>query len=660
MPLCSIIMTQRKFDPQFYFGEQTLNIVSKRKMPFDLSLLPAIDWSVIPIPEEIEDLDVYLGEEKFPELDPALKKKYEPFLLDLLATITPTWTKDDLQKQSIILRRKYKMTPTQSHLLEVYRGLLMTNVIKVNYVFERVIRRKSGRSSSGVSVITTLLAPGEFSCPMDCDYCPNDPSIARSYLLDEPAVRRGFRHGWDAVRQFMASANRLEKNGHEVTKIEIIIEGGTFGGHPKPYTTEYFRDLYYAANILYGPSDRTPAELVTKLDSFPKGQLRPRLTLEEEIEINQTARCAIIGITIETRPDWINRVEIEYLRKLNVTRVQLGIQHIDEAILDGVNRECPNWKTIRGIRLLKENGFKVDGHFMPDLPGSNPEIDMGLFKFLFGSENKEFQCDQLKIYPTMALKKTKILEWVKNGSYVPYAGLDGGRHLTALMTWICMNIPPWIRINRMVRDMPMHYSGGGVQKPDLRDVIDRSLALQGLTSRDIRGREVGDREFDPSTARLWIDIYEASEGQEIFISYENDTRTILYGFVRLRLSHNDHERYFQCLKGSALIRELHVYGQIVRQDEANTGHQTQHLGIGTLLMKEAEKMAWEAGFRKCAIISGVGVRGFYRKLGYELAEHYMCKALTAPIAKSMKLTFMTQFTGVMILLILIAILIARL
>jgi elongator complex protein 3 len=254
-----------------------------------------------------------------------------------------------------------------------------------------------------------------------------------------------------------------------------------------------------------------------------------------------------------------------------------------------------------------------------------------MFQYLFSAENHDYQCDQLKIYPTMALKKTKILDWVNNGSYVPYAGLNEGRQITALMTWICMNIPYWIRINRMVRDMPMQYSGGGIQKPDLRDIIDRALATQGLTSRDIRGREVGVREFDAKTARLWTDRFEASKGTEVFISYENDTRTILYGFVRLRLSHSDNERYFKCLKQTALIRELHVYGEIVHQNDTNTGHQTQHLGIGTMLMKEAEKVAWQSGFKRSAVISGVGVRGFYQKLGYQLDETYMCKALHEPV-----------------------------
>ena len=630
-----------------------------------MDILAPVDWTQVPIPEEIEDLDKYLGDNKLPELSEELREKYTPFIKDLVKAVDEKWTSKELNQKMTELRRTYKVSPRQSDLIETYRFLRTLSSVPENLAFERIIRKKFNRSTSGVVVITTLLGPGKFSCPMDCHYCPNDPSISRSYLLKEPAVRRGFFNGWDAVRQFMDCAIRLDRNGHPVTKVEIIIEGGTFGSYPHDYIEEYFRDLYYAANIFGGgggdpplsppsledennkkgsqrglitPSAETENDQkVLTLDvKLTPGKLRPRLSLERELEINQTSKCAIIGITIETRPDWIHKKEILRLRRLGVTRVQLGIQHLDDDILNISNRKCPTKKTHKAISLLKKNGFKVDGHFMPDLPGSNYEKDMEMFKFLFSPENTEVQCDQLKVYPTMALDYTKILEWLKDGTYQPYAQIDNGKWMDNLMNYISLNINPWIRLNRMVRDMPMDYSHGGIQRPNLRQDIEDKLRKNSTYPHDIRGREVKGKSFDAKTARLWIDNYVSSGGQEYFISYENADRTVLYGFVRLRLDplvvedekkSFDNECFFDCLQSAALIRELHVYGELVHQNQNNTGTQTQHLGIGRLLMHTAEKIAWEAGYRKTAVISGVGVRGYYYKLGYRLIDTYMVKTL---------------------------------
>jgi len=483
----------------------------------------------------------------------------------------------------------------KSEILNIYRSLLVDGKIQSNNHFERIIKKRACRSTSGVVVITTLLAPGKFSCPMDCKYCPNDPAIARSYLLNEPAVRRGFKNGWDPINQFMSCADRLYRTGHEVTKVEIIIEGGTFGSYPHDYIDEYFRDLYYAANVL-------------KISGFLSDNRRPRLSLKKEIEINQSADCAIIGITIETRPDWINKKEILRFRKLGVTRVQLGIQHLNDNILNIVDRRCPTKKTIRAIKLLKENGFKVDGHFMPDLPGSSYDEDLEMFrKYRYSMRS------------TMTTEYTEILEWYKQGKYKPYAENNNGKDsageddaMTDLLTYICLNVPPWIRLNRVVRDIPVSYIKGGIKRVNLRQDINNDLRKKGLIPRDIRGREVKGRDYDPNTARIWIDNYKSSGGDE------NDDQTILYGFVRLRLSNlaSQHYRFFPCLENAALIRELHVYGELIHQDNNNTGRQTQHLGIGKRLMAKAEEIAINNGYKKCAVIAGVGVRRYYQKLGY--------------------------------------------
>jgi elongator complex protein 3 len=565
---------------------------------------------VFPDPQEVEDMEDFMKPKYNPMTDED-RGKYTLFVEDLVKFETDN--KKAFNAEMKALRRKHRTNPSKSNLITIYRDLLSRGEIEDNPIFEKFIRKKSGKSHSGIVSITVVMGPSKFSCPMDCDYCPNDPTIARSYLLKEPSVIRGARNKWLAYEQFMDRAGTLDKNGHVVTKVELIILGGTFGSYPKDYSEEFIRDIYAAAN------------------DFGRG-LRERsrefASLEEEIAENQDAPCAIIGLTLETRPDWINRREIHFFRRLGATRIQLGIQHLDDEILDGVNRRCPTWKTKKAIRLLKQNGFKVDGHFMPDLPGSSYEKDMEMFQYLFGSDNEDIQCDQLKVYPTMTVDYTKILEWYKDGSYKPYAEFGEDGEMEKLLRWICLNVPTWIRLNRIVRDIPTDYIQGGLTRVNMRQDIQDTLRAEGLKPRDIRGREVKGGKFDLNTATIYIDKYRSSQGDEYYISLENDTRDILYGFVRLRLSDDPQDVFFDCLINCALIRELHVYGELVHQHDNNdgSGHQTQHLGIGTLLMSIAEDIAFtQGGFRRIAVISGVGVRGYYAKLGYQLDETYMVK-----------------------------------
>jgi GNAT superfamily N-acetyltransferase len=230
----------------------------------------------------------------------------------------------------------------------------------------------------------------------------------------------------------------------------------------------------------------------------------------------------------------------------------------------------------------------------------------------------------------MTLSYTTILEWYKAGLYKPYADIDGGKWVAVLMRWIFLNVPPWIRISRAVRDMPLEYSHGGIDRPSLRQEVDTELKQDNLIPRDIRGREVKDRPCDPANSRMWLHKYRSSGAYEYFFSYENMDQTMISGFVRLRLKDDPNDKTdicFPCLVGAALIRELHVYGELVHQNQAKSGRETQHMGIGKRLMLEAEQMAWECGYRKVAVIAGVGVRGYYAKLGYHLEDSYMIKVL---------------------------------
>lgn len=535
----------------------------------------------------------------------------------------------------------FKDTARKSELTAAYRRLVSTGEVQPSTQMDELLMRKRGRSHSGVLVITSFFGPGEFSCPKDCHYCPNQPGIARSYLLQEPAVLRGFRNGWDPIRQFRDRASALDKTGHVVDKVELILLGGTFSFYPKPYAEGFIAASFYAANTYYDARDETGGSCVSlparsepaesrEACALRTVSLRPMLSLAEEIAINETARCRIIGVTVETRPDYINSRELRRFRSLGVTRVQLGIQHLDDAILTVINRDCPTAKTVRAIKLLLDAGFKVDAHWMPDLPGSSYEKDREMFETLFSPENESFQVDQWKVYPTATVPFTKISAWYDEGKYKPYAERDGGEWMVKLLLYIMANCPYHIRLNRIVRDIPSTYIKGGERRVNLRQVLEREMRREGIRCKDIRERECKGSVMDPEKTRLFTEEYRASGGTEYYMSVENEDRTQLYGHLRLRLRDDPFDpdaNTFPVLSGSALIRELHTYGKLVAVDKQNSGGEAQHVGVGTQLMREAEQLAKKKEFRRVAVIAGVGARRYYAKLGYRLEDTYMIKEL---------------------------------
>lgn len=570
--------------------------------------------------------------------------------------------------------------------------------------FEFYAKRKIGKSHSGILNITVLTSPfpeytkngkkvkQSFSCGKNCAYCPDEPAHKdnnmqaqpRSYIYSEPAVLRANACGFDAERQFNDRANTLQMCGHIVDKIELFILGGTWSHYPKEYREEFCRDLYYAANIFNSVKNRT------------------KLSLENEILINEKAKCRIIGLTIETRPDCITKKEIIHLRKLGVTRIQLGVQHIDNNVLEFINRESTVEDAENALRLWKNNAGKVDIHLMPDLPGSSLEQDkemfdelldyditnmeaaetkkideqyynligfiiailttiivfkftlnkyISIFTYLFcyicinyiidikldntsdlymkyNLKNKNIQADQWKIYPTMTTRWTKIKEWYDNGDYKPYAEEDNGDKLINLLIHVKLKALKWIRFNRVIRDIPSTEIYGGHKKGNLRQDIHELFIKKGYVCNCIRCREVKCNKVDLSKAILCVREYEANDGTEYFISYESPDEKYLYGFLRLRINtKNLKDICFPELSNSALIRELHVYGQMVKHNISENNGKPQHYGFGKRLMKHAEKITKENKINKLAVISGIGVREYYKKLGYIKENTYMIKEL---------------------------------
>lgn len=444
----------------------------------------------------------------------------------------------------------------------------------------------------------------------------------RSYISTEPAVMRANRNLFDANKQFNDRANALKGCGHIIDKIELLVLGGTWSHYPREYQKEFIRDLYYSANVFYSND-------------------RERLSLEDEIKINMNTKCRIIGLTLETRPDCINIKEIMRFRKYGCTRVQLGVQHIDDDILKTINRRCSTTTTIRAINMLKQNGYKVDIHLMPDLPGSNYSKDKKMFQKLLGLkktlkynnmieydlEYPELQADQWKIYPTEVTRWTKIFDMHKEGLYKPYSeninDITGNKYIEDLLLYVKRKVFPWIRLNRIIRDIPSHEIYGGNNNPSLRQLLQIKLKKQGYVCECIRCKEVKTR--DIKDYKLFVRKYNGYKSDEYFISYESLDNKIIYGFIRLRLNHNNNMLCYDTLKNSALIRELHVYGKMVPHYMKNKN--VQNIGFGRKLLMKAEEIARNNGYNKIAVISGIGVREYYNMNGYNLQDTYMVKNL---------------------------------
>ncbi|CAJ1361827.1 unnamed protein product, partial [Effrenium voratum] len=634
---------------------------------------------------------------------------YESFVLALL---TGPDFKNEKEYETRIqaVRREFKTTLSKPQIVRAYYRLRESGRIPRNASFEKITTKKSVRSNSGVVVITVVTAPGRFSCPNDCFYCPDEPGQPRSYLSTEPAVARANQNEFDPVRQFYDRAGTLAKQGHTVDKVEIIVLGGTWSHYPRDYQEEWCRDLFYAANTF----DEQLSKLGEKGEKAAR--VRPRRSLLEEQKLNEVAVTKIIGLTLETRPDHITPAEVRRLRRYGCTRVQIGVQHTNDDILIHINRGHDRAAAVRATRLLKICGFKVDLHLMPDLPGSDPEKDWVMFEdVLFG---EDLQADHWKIYPCEVTPFTRIETWYKEGKFMPYTEKDP-RLLTELLARVKAQVHPWIRLNRVIRDIPEVSIVAGNSLTNLRQAIFEVLKSRGQCCRCIRCREVRDWPETADGLRLRVREYRSSGGREFFISIEgghrgfgggatqralaggqkatkkeknqrkapyrdanaqkemkaaalaaggsreerkkaaeaavqklreaeaekkveeeqpaaDDDNATLYGLLRLRFNDDDKAPgpIFPELSGCALIRELHVYGTLVAAgraegDRAEDDERPQHIGIGKTLMGTAELIAAAHGYRRISVIAGVGVRNYYRRLGYVLRGdgQYLIKEL---------------------------------
>ena len=495
---------------------------------------------------------------------------------------------------------------SNSQLLKAYHKLVKDKRIKRNRKIEEVLQIKKIRSLSGIVIVSVLTKP--YPCPGKCLYCPLQKGIPKSYLKGEPAVDRAVLLKYYPYLQVQARLKTLEEIGHPIDKIDLRIIGGTWSYYPKNYQIWFVKECFRAAN-----------NFKSKIKSQ---KLKSKLEIEQKK--NEKAKCRIIGITIETRPDFINEEEIKRLRKLGVTRVELGVQSIYDDVLELNLRGHKVEETIKATKLLKDAGFKICYQMMPNLYGSNLKRDLEMFKQLFN--DPRFCPDYLKIYPCALLKEAPLYKLYKEGKYKPYSFKD----LLWLLKEIKKVVPYWVRIQRIVRDIPAQAIVEGPTKiSNLRQIIHQEMKKEGWRCKCIRCREVKENYNPKEKIYLFRQDYQASGGLEIFLSFENKNRTKLFSLLRLRIpsQYFTKEKHFlSVLEGAAIIREIHTYGKLVALGKKEIA--PQHRGLGKKLVKEAERIAKEEfKIKKMAVIAGVGVRDYFRKLGYRLKDTYMIKNL---------------------------------
>ena len=497
--------------------------------------------------------------------------------------------------------------PSNAQILALYRALVGEGVEKENSEAELALRKIKTKSNSGVAVVSLLTKP--FPCPGRCTYCPTEVNMPKSYLSKEPAAARALANDFDPYLQVTSRLTALEANGHPVDKIEMIVIGGTWSFYHPAYQEEFLIGAYRACDD-YG----------TGKDSRTEAYDDRLIYLNELQNENEHAKARIIGLSIETRPDYITEFEIGRLRTLGVTKVEIGVQHLDDAVLRLTQRDMKIERVKRATEMLRNAGFKMVYHMMPNLPGSTIARDISMFGELFSGT--DFQPDMLKIYPCMVLDNSELYETWKAGGFVPYTDDE----LMTVLRGAKKFVPPYVRILRVIRDIPATYIKAGSHISNLRQAMDKDMKENGWQCRCIRCREVREGEVDPKDFTLSQIEYRTTTGTELFLSWEDALHRRLASFTRLRLP-DDHGSgaLLPVLRGAALIRELHTYGR--HTPVGKEGAQSQHVGFGRRLVAEAERIAREAGYTKLAIIAGIGVREYYRKLGYELEQTYMVKYL---------------------------------
>jgi len=559
---------------------------------------------------------------------------------------------------------------SKDQIIQGYRHFLAQDLIIADEKFIDRLRMKPIRTGSGVTPVTVLTKP--FPCPGTCIFCPNDIRMPKSYLSDEPGAQRAERNQFDPYLQTYNRLLAYKNTGHRTDKVEIIILGGTWSFYPENYQIWFIKRCFDALNdfsigkdhrddvetmyqkkndqlhvesrtrtdevedkVIHGihlkkSYNQVISEIYTapdKLLGLDKDQYADWEELEDAHRVNELVQVRCVGLVIETRPDNISEAEVLRIRRLGCTKTQIGIQSLQDEVLEKNKRGHDVEATRKAFRLLRQAGFKIHAHWMPNLYGSTPEKDIEDYKKLFSDE--DFKPDELKIYPCSLIDSAELMQYYQKGLWKPYTHEE----LLHVLTKCLKLTPEYCRLTRVIRDIPSTDIVVGNKKTNFREIAEKSLLNEGEISKDIRAREI--RQQKVSIEQLHLDevVYETAVSTEIFMQYITDERKIA-GF--LRLSFPKVPNFVEELMDCAMIREIHVYGQTTQlgvEPEHTDGkhHQAQHLGLGKRLILRAKELAKEKGFEKLQVISAIGTREYYRKQGFQDGKLYQSANLDKPM-----------------------------
>jgi elongator complex protein 3 len=520
---------------------------------------------------------------------------------------------------------------TKSDLLQILEGHYRDDS---NYAWlKKVLTKRPIRSLSGITSITVLTKP--FPCPGRCVFCPVDVRMPKSYIASEPGAQRAGRLGFDPYAQVSARLRAYSDTGHPISKIELIVLGGSWSAYEGEYQRWFIKRLFDALNDFGLRADETSHAYATDWDErissgetynghinaskFVKDAYVEEATWDElraAHKLNEEAASRCVGLSLETRPDLLDVDECVNLRSLGATKIQIGIQSLDDNVLRLNKRGHKVVQTERAIRLLRQFGFKVHAHWMPNLYGSSPEADKIDYDRVFG--NPSIRPDELKVYPTVLIQDTELEKIAAKGDWHPYAEEE----LNDVLSHVLTQTPEYCRLTRIIRDIPSHEILAGNKKGNFRQIVEKGIDT--VQMRDIRAREIKNEVVAADELVMDEIVYESSTSREHFLQYIRPNDRKIAGFLRLSLPNVDAP--LAELVGEAMIREVHVYGQaIVVGDQ---GDVAQHRGLGRALVARACDIARENGFGSVAIISAVGTRAYYEKLGFSQGELYQHKLLS--------------------------------
>lgn len=535
-------------------------------------------------------------------LGSTLSRAYYAELISRLAAGEAS-TKDDVHKIKVELARRHEMSaiPSDADVWNEASGELKERL-------RSLLTIKRTRSISGVAVVAVMTSPAY--CPHGtCLYCPGGPDwerpAAQAYTGLEPAGARGLRNDFDPFKQTYGRLHEIERMGHPIDKVDLIVMGGTITSRAVAYQEGFVKGCLDAMNCVDGGE--------------------PAPTLEESVSRNEEARVRCVGMTLETRPDQCSPQQIQKALEMGATRFELGVQSTRDDVLRNVARGHDVQATIDATRRLKDAGLKVGYHMMPGLPGSSRERDIASFRRIF--EDPDFRPDMLKIYPTLVIAGTGLYEFWKRGKYHAMTTEEA----TDLVREVMSFVPTWARIMRVDRDIPTTEVEAGVMKSNLRE-----LAEEDGNCRCIRCREAGHKarrgiHVDPGSVGEYEEVYEAAGGKEYFLTVEDRSQDILLAYLRLRVPSEGSAAlgapHLSCAPGHAFVREVKVLGHHVAISDAPEAGELQHRGYGRRLLERAEGIARGDGVRRLLVTSGVGARAYYGKLGYERVGTYMGRTL---------------------------------